>query len=386
MTGGKKDEKMSTAIINSIIKFAAGEIFDQIKGLFYKPDTTVIDAIIGGFDRLETLIKTLDYQNKLWGPMTKIYYWVERVQKTIDDLKAEDNEAHREAYNNVIVALKSESDGIRYQTFLLFNVLMKDKSPIATEGLLKYWESEAYKKLSDQNNTSYHVEDYITELDTNIAAVAALLHHGMELSMYIASTQVDAEAFRQEAQERVDTFRNTLYDKLYPAVLRQLKSSYADPGNYLTDGRWFNIYDQSQSSNKNFLSIHPYFVREVSLHTPAGDNSVKVRSFRFVASDGKKPLGPLEMHAYWEDRGLTRVKFYDGYPDGLHRSIAYTNSKYSDTSDILFKLIPVHADDQPSTKPLKLIPYKQSGGSTTKDDQVNTWATTWRLEQTSSPQ
>lgn len=102
---------------------------------------------------------------------------------------SEDNEAHREAYNNVIVALKSESDGIRYQTFLLFNVLMKDKSPIATEGLLQYWESEAYKKLSNQSNTSYHVEDYINELDANIAAVAALLHHGMELSMYIASSE-----------------------------------------------------------------------------------------------------------------------------------------------------------------------------------------------------
>ena len=77
---------MSTAIINAIIKFAVGEIFDLIKGLFYKPDTTVIDAIVGGFNRLETLIRTLDYQDKLWGPMTKIYYWVERLQKTIDDL------------------------------------------------------------------------------------------------------------------------------------------------------------------------------------------------------------------------------------------------------------------------------------------------------------
>lgn len=102
---------------------------------------------------------------------------------------SEDNEAHREAYQNVIVALKSEEDGIRYQTFLLFNVLMKDKSPIATEGLLKYWESEAWKKLSDRKNTSYHVQDYIDELDINIAAVAALLHHGMELSMYIASSE-----------------------------------------------------------------------------------------------------------------------------------------------------------------------------------------------------
>ncbi|KAI1150060.1 hypothetical protein F4825DRAFT_468496 [Nemania diffusa] len=369
---------MSTDIINSILKFAAGEIFDQIKGLFYKPDTTVIDAIIGGFDRLETLIKTLDYQNKLWDPMNKIYYWVGRIQKTIDDLNAEDNEAHREAYQNVIVALKSEEDGIRYQTFLLFNVLMKDKSPIATEGLLKYWESEAWKKLSDRKNTSYHVQDYIDELDINIAAVAALLHHGMELSMYIASTEGDAEAFRQETEDRVNTFRTTLYDELYPPVLRQLKSSYGDPGNYLTDGSWFNIYDQSQSSNKNFLSIHPYFVRQVALHTPAGDNSVKVRSFRFVASDENKLLGPLEMHAYWEDRGHSRVKFYDGWPDGLHREIAYTNSPDSDTSDILFKLIPVRIEGQSSAKPLELSPYKSSG-STTADDQLKTWSTKWRL-------
>ncbi|KAI0552309.1 hypothetical protein F4679DRAFT_535243 [Xylaria curta] len=377
---------MSTAIINSILKFAAGQIFKQIKGLFYKPDTTVIDAIIGGYDRLENLIKTLDYQDKLWGPMNKIYYWVSRIQKTIDDLNAEDNEAHREAYNNVILALKSESDGIRYQTFLLFNVLMKDKSPIASEGLLKYWESEAYKKLSDQKNTSYHIEDYINELDTNIAAVAALLHHGMELSMYIASTENDAEEFRKNAEDQVNTFRNKLYDELYAPVLRQFKSSYGDPGNYLTDGRWFNLYDQSQSSNKNFLSIHPYYVRVVGLHTPAGDNSVKVRSFRFVASNGTKPLGPLEMHAYWEDRGLTRVKFYDGRPDGIHRTTDYTNSKHSDTIDILFKLIPLHVEGQTSAKALKLIPYKQSGGSPTKDDQVNTWSTRWRLEQTSSPQ
>lgn len=383
MTEGEKDKKMSTAIITSILKFAAGEIFSQIKGLLYKPDTTVIDAIVGGFDRLETLIKTLDYQNKLWDPMNKIYYWVDRIQKTIDDLKAEDNEAHREAYNNVIVALKSESDGIRYQTFLLFNVLMKDKSPIATEGLLQYWESEAYKKLSNQSNTSYHVEDYINELDANIAAVAALLHHGMELSMYIASTASDAEEFRKTAEERITTFRSTLYSKHYPPALRQLKTSYGDPGTTLTSGRWYNIYDQTQPSNKNFLSIHPYFVRQVSLHTPAGDHAVKVRSFRFVAA---KPLGPLEMHAYWTDRDLSRVKFYDGRPDGLHRSIAYTNSRYSGTIDILFKLIPLRAEGQKQAKPLKLIPYKQSGGSTTVDDRLNTWSTTWRLEETSSPQ
>lgn len=100
---------------------------------------------------------------------------------------SEDNAANREAYNNVIAALKSDPDGIRYQTFLIFNVLMEDRSPITTDGLLRYWEIEAYKKLSEQGQTSYHVQDYISVLDGNIAAVAALLHHGMELTMYIAS-------------------------------------------------------------------------------------------------------------------------------------------------------------------------------------------------------
>lgn len=85
----------------------------------------------------------------------------------------------------------------------------------------------------------------------------------------------DAEAFRRQAETRVSNFRNTLYNKLYPPVLHQLKTSYDDPGNYLTDGRWFDLYDQSEGSNENFLSIHDFFVREVFLHTP--DTSGKVR-------------------------------------------------------------------------------------------------------------
>ncbi|KAI1823532.1 hypothetical protein F4861DRAFT_509744 [Xylaria intraflava] len=388
MTEGKKDENMSTAIIKSIIEFDAGETLDKIEDLIYKPDTTVIDAILGGFDSLETLVKTLDYQNKLWVPMIKIYYWVDRIQKTVDDREALDDAAHREAYNKVIAALKSEYDGVRYQTLSLFNVLMKDKSPIATEGLLTYWESEAYQKLSNRNNTSYHVQDYINELDTNISAVAALLHHGMELSMYIAPTAGYAEAFRREAEDRVNTFRNTLYNKLYPPVLRQLKSSYGDAGKYLTDGRWFSLY--SENSNQDFLTIYPKFVRSVSLFSRSRQRAVKMRtfrtmnprSFRFVASDRGKLLGPLEMHAFWLDGSASRVKCFSGVVDGSHWTIAYTNSTRPETSDILFKLIPVHVEGETSAKPVKLIPYSESTGIITRDDQVNTWSATWRLEQT----
>ncbi|KAK8135096.1 hypothetical protein PG984_007108 [Apiospora sp. TS-2023a] len=377
---------MSAEILKDILKFAAGEVWDLIKSSFYKPDTSIIDAIFGGFARLETLIRELDYDRKLWGPQTKIYYWVKRIQETVDDLKHEDNAAHREAYNNVIIALKSDSGGIRYQTFLILNILMEEPSPIATDGLLKYWESEAYKKLADRENTSYHMHDYIKQLDGNIAIIAALLHLGMELSMYIASSKGDAEAFRQEAETRVSTFRNTLYNKLYPPILRQLKTSYDDPGKHLTDGRWFNLYVQMDTSNKSFLSINPMFVREVALHTPDSGYRVQVRSFRFVASDGAKPLGPVEMHAYWEHKGHTRVKFYKGYPD-IHETTAYTNSPYyeSDTSDILYKLKPSKSFWDSSAKSLQLVPYKQGSGRTTDDDQRNTWSTSWRLEETSSP-
>lgn len=91
------------------------------------------------------------------------------------------------------------------------------------------------------------------------------------------------------------------------------------------------------------------------------------------------------MHAYWKARGLTRVKFFKARADGF-RTIAYTNSSWPGTGEILYKLIPVKVVGESSAKPLKLIPYKQSGGGTTDDDQVNTWSTTWRLEETSSPQ
>ena len=99
---------------------------------------------------------------------------------------SEDNFERRQAYNRVIEALQSESDGIQYQTFSLCSVLMTEKSPLTPDGLLKFWADEAYKKLADEKDTKYHTLDYVQELDTNVAAVAILLQLGMQLSMYIS--------------------------------------------------------------------------------------------------------------------------------------------------------------------------------------------------------
>ncbi|KAK3938868.1 hypothetical protein QBC46DRAFT_439353 [Diplogelasinospora grovesii] len=196
----------------------------------------------------------------------------------------------------------------------------------------------------------------------------------------------DAENFRTETKTRVESLRHVLYQQLYPPALRQIKSSYDDPGTFLTDGRWFNLYDEPVTSNRNFLTIHDYWIRLINLHTPAGDHASKLRAFRFVVSDPQRPLGPLEMHAYWGDRGNTRVLFYNYQPYGVS-SFSYTNMENrSDTVRILFKLVPVQVDGKGGRRPVKLIPYREDNGARTRANGRNTWGTTWRLAVTSSPQ
>ena len=82
-----KKEPMATTILKFIAQFAAREAISAIKNLSYKPDTTLLDNVIGGFGKLEHLIKELDYENKLWQPMNKIKYWTGRIAIVVDDLK-----------------------------------------------------------------------------------------------------------------------------------------------------------------------------------------------------------------------------------------------------------------------------------------------------------
>lgn len=82
--------------------------------------------------------------------------------------------------------MRSESSGIRFQTFAIYVAVMGDKSPLGRDGLLEFWANNAYKKLADPGNTKYFMQDYVDELDGDIAAVIALLHHGLSLSFYVA--------------------------------------------------------------------------------------------------------------------------------------------------------------------------------------------------------
>jgi hypothetical protein len=99
----------------------------------------------------------------------------------------ENNPQYIGAHNELLTALRSEQNGIRFQTFSLYTTLMGDSPPISTQGLLSYWANEEYGNLSNEGKTEYHTRDYIDKLDENVAAVAALLHHGLELSFFVAS-------------------------------------------------------------------------------------------------------------------------------------------------------------------------------------------------------
>jgi hypothetical protein len=80
--------------------------------------------------------------------------------------------------------------GIRFQTLSLYTALMGDHSTTGGQDLLSRWASKEYTNLSDESKTEYHTRDYIDQLDKNIAAVAALLHHGLELSFFVASGNI----------------------------------------------------------------------------------------------------------------------------------------------------------------------------------------------------
>lgn len=311
------------------------------------------------------------------------------------------------AYNKLCDSLRDEKDGIRFQTESLRATLMGDNLPVDAKPLLKYWEEQEYKKLADENNTTYHARDYVKTLDKKITAIAALLFHGMNLSFFVAYStspyaqehngiradlrsltgEKDTERLNNECHTRVTSFRQKLWDT-YPLALRHCKQyHYDNDGSYISSGSYFNFYQESDTTGKNWLTINNYWIREISLHTPAGNHSSKLRAFKFVAPDG--PLGPLEMHAYWQVDGNSRVRFYDDVPAGGHRTWAYTNSQRGKkTYTIRFKMVPVAVSggNSEGRRPIKFIPYFEDSKQVTRQDRYNTFGTEWRIEKTSNPQ
>jgi hypothetical protein len=181
----------------------------------------------------------------------------------------------------------------------------------------------------------------------------------------------------------INSFCDALWQTYYPPALRQFKpSGYYDDGTYLTSGIFFDLYQESDTSDKSWLTILDLSMRQVQLNVDGGE----IRAFRFVAAEGKA-LGPLEAHAYWADsQGDTQLRLYaDSRP--LDRIIAYTTSKMTKTYPILFKMIPLAVNDGSTTRrPIKLIPYREDSMVPTPADEHDTFGTVWRVEQTSSPQ
>jgi hypothetical protein len=93
-------------------------------------------------------------------------------------------------YNDYLNTIRTSIFGIHFQTLSLYIALMGDHSTTSRQDLLSRWASKEYTNLSDESKTEYHTRDYIDGLDKNIAAVAALLHHGLELSFFFASGDV----------------------------------------------------------------------------------------------------------------------------------------------------------------------------------------------------
>ncbi|TFY79466.1 hypothetical protein EWM64_g4548 [Hericium alpestre] len=381
---------MSSTILGFIVKLAGKAIWYEIKQHLFKPDPNPIDAVLGGQQRIMDLIEELDYKAQIREPMDHIYYWTKRMPEVIDDLNRTNSSPESvRAYDELLTAMRSESSGIRFQTYSIYVAIMGDKSPLGKDGMLAFWEEQAYKKLADAGNMKYFMQDYIDELDRDIAAVIALLHHGLVLSFYVASDDVDAENLQKECIARVDTIRNTLF-QAYPPAIRYFKpGGYDDKGEFLTTN-WFDLYKNDDSSGKYYLTIHDFFCRELGALGPKG-SPAKIRSFTFVGE--KSFLGPVQLHAYWlspKDNN-SRVKFYDDSPDGLKKVYCYTNSLRSGkTYNILFKLIPLVAKSPfwgtTPDRPVRLVPFMEDSLKPTRADENNTFGNTWRFEVTNSPQ
>jgi hypothetical protein len=83
--------------------------------------------------------------------------------------------------------MSDENTSIHAVITTLYTALLKANTTEGEYGLLAIWTSLEYDNLANENKLDYHTYNYIDNLDQSIAAVAALLHHGLMLSFFVAS-------------------------------------------------------------------------------------------------------------------------------------------------------------------------------------------------------
>lgn len=77
----------------------------------------------------------------------------------------------------------------------------------------------------------------------------------------------------------------------------------------------------------------------------------KPEAWEFALQQNDQPLGAMQFLSAWENRGNKRLRYSKMYQQGW--SINFSTSKNSDTSAILFKLIPLEGE-RPE---FRFIPY-----------------------------
>lgn len=80
---------MSAEILKFIGKIVASQVFSLVQKHLFKPDTSVLNQIVGRLENLETLIRDIDYANQLRGPARQITYWAGRMNDIMDDITPE---------------------------------------------------------------------------------------------------------------------------------------------------------------------------------------------------------------------------------------------------------------------------------------------------------
>jgi hypothetical protein len=78
---------MSEAVLKFIDELSPKTIYNDLKKYLFKPDTSQVDAIFGGYDQLRQLINKIDYGWLLSKPMRQIYVWTRKMEQIITDLQ-----------------------------------------------------------------------------------------------------------------------------------------------------------------------------------------------------------------------------------------------------------------------------------------------------------
>ncbi|KID61764.1 hypothetical protein MBR_10143, partial [Metarhizium brunneum ARSEF 3297] len=158
--------------------------------------------------------------------------------------------------------------------------------------------------------------------------------------------ETDAERLHKECQDQVTTISNTLL-KLYPPGLRFLKPGLEDSGNQ--DGSQWLKWQQADNSNHH-LVMHNFWIPVLSSDRKPIQTK-KPEAWVFALQQNEQPLGAMQFLSAWENRGNKRLRYSKMYQQGWN--INFSTSKKSDTSAILFKLIPLEGE-RPE---FRFVPY-----------------------------